>query len=282
MSAFRFTLCNEVVAALPFERQCALAAALGYDGLEIAPFTLSEEPASVTAAQRAHFRKTAEDAGIAITGLHWLLTAPAGLSLTSDDPETHRRTGTHMNAMVDLCADLGGKVIVHGSPKQRGLDHASSPQRARDNALTLLRNAAERAQGAGVTYCIEPLSPAMTDYVTNVAEALDLVEEINLPSLATMIDTLAAWGGESEEPDALIRRHMASGRIRHIHVNDDNMRAPGQGERRFAPVLQALLDTGYDGLIGVEPFDYHPDGPAAAARAIGYLRGIAETLETRP
>ena len=282
MSAFRFTLCNEVVAGLPFERQCALAAALGYDGLEIAPFTLSQEPASVTAAQRARFRKIAEDTGIAITGLHWLLTAPAGLSLTSDDPETHRRTGEHMNAMVDLCADLGGKVIIHGSPKQRGLDHASSPQRARDGALTLLRSAAERAQGAGVTYCIEPLSPAMTDYVTNVAEALDIVEEINLPSLATMIDTLAAWGGENEEPDALIRRHMASGRIRHIHVNDDNMRAPGQGERRFAPVLKALLDTSYNGLIGIEPFDYHPDGPAAAARAIGYLRGIAETLEARP
>lgn len=282
MSAFRFTLCNEVVAQLPFGRQCALAAALGYDGLEIAPFTLSDDPASLTAAERANVRRIAESEGIAITGLHWLLNVPAGLSLTGDDPETHRRTGDHMAAMVDLCADLGGTVIVHGSPKQRALSDAATPERARDNALALLRRAGERAQGAGVVYCIEPLSPAMTGFVTNVREALDIVDEIGIPALCTMIDTLAAWGGESEEPDALIRRHMPSGRIRHIHLNDDNSRAPGQGERRFAPILQALFDTEYDGVIGIEPFDYHPDGPTAAARAIGYLRGIAETLEARP
>ncbi len=282
MTALRIALCNEVVAQLPFERQCALAAALGYDGLEIAPFTLSDDPASLTAAERARFRKAAESEGITITGLHWLLNVPDGLSLTSDDPDTHRRTGDHMTAMVDLCADLGGQVVVHGSPKQRALSDAASPEQARDQALALLRKASERAESVGVVYCIEPLSPAMTGFVTNVREALDIVEEIALLSFATMIDTLAAWGGESEEPDALIRRYMSSGRIRHIHLNDDNMRGPGQGERRFGLVLQALLDTGYDGVIGVEPFDYHPDGPAAAARAIGYLRGLAETLEPRP
>jgi D-psicose/D-tagatose/L-ribulose 3-epimerase len=282
MSRFQIALCNEVVAQLPFERQCALAAALGYDGLEIAPFTLSDDPASLTAAQRTSLRQTADREGILITGLHWLLNVPAGLSLTSDDPETHRRTGDHMVAMVDLCADLGGKVIVHGSPNQRSLAHAANPESARENALVLLRRAAGHAQNCGVTYCIEPLSPGMTDFVTNVHEALKLVEEVNSPSFATMIDTLAAWGGESEEPDALIRRFLPSGRIGHIHFNDDNMRGPGQGDRRFAPILRALAEMGYDGVIGVEPFDYYPDGPAAAARAIGYLRGIIETLETRP
>ncbi|CAD7054140.1 MULTISPECIES: sugar phosphate isomerase/epimerase family protein [Pseudorhizobium] len=279
MNTFRFTLCNEVLAALPFERQCALAAALGYDGLEIAPFTLSDNPASLTTNERANLAKIAEVEGIVITGLHWLLNVPDGLSLTSDDADTHRRTGDHMAAMVDLCADLGGKVIVHGSPKQRSLSDAATPERARNSALSLLREAGERAGAAGVTYCIEPLSPAMTGFVTSVREALDIVDEIGEPALNTMIDTLAAWGGEIEPPDVLIRRHMGTGRIRHIHLNDDNMRAPGQGERRFAPILQALIDTGYAGFIGVEPFECYPDGATAAARAIGYLRGIAETLE---
>ena len=34
----RISLCNEVIAGLPFAQQCELAAALGYDGLEPAPF----------------------------------------------------------------------------------------------------------------------------------------------------------------------------------------------------------------------------------------------------
>ena len=282
MTRFRITLCNEVIGAMSFAQQCAFAAATGYDGLEIAPFTLSDTPAALTSSQRADYRRAAEREGIAITGLHWLLNVPAGLSITSDDPEVHRRTGEHMLAMVDLCADLGGTIIVHGSPKQRPLADAQSVDRARKNAVRLLRLAARRAETVGVTYCIEPLSPALTDFVTSVREALDLVEEVGAPAFATMIDTLAAWGGEEEEPEALIRRYMGSGHICHIHLNDDNARAPGQGQRRFAPVLKALIEMGYEGTIGVEPFDYHPDGPTAAARAIGYLRGIVETLEHRP
>jgi sugar phosphate isomerase/epimerase len=80
-------LCNEVVAELPFERQCALAAALGYDGIELAPFTLdSEAPHLLPAARRAGARRAAADAGLPIASLHWLLVAPAGLSITDADP----------------------------------------------------------------------------------------------------------------------------------------------------------------------------------------------------
>jgi len=49
----RVSLCNEVIAELPFGRQCELAAALGYDGLEPAPFTWSDDPTRLTVAQIA-------------------------------------------------------------------------------------------------------------------------------------------------------------------------------------------------------------------------------------
>ena len=278
--SIRFSLCNEVIAHLAFDRQCALAAALGYGGLEIAPGTLSGEPVSLTSAQRSELRRTAEREGIAITGLHYVLRAPAGLSLTSDDPEVHRRTGEHMVAMVDLCADLGGSVIVHGSPAQRALAHATSPLAGRKHAIAFLEKAAARAGQAGVVYCLEPLSPALTDFVTTVDEALEIIVEVGQPSLQTMIDTLATWS-VGQEPEELIRRHLPSGHISHVHFNDRNSRAPGQGDCRFGPIVQALLEEGYDGVIGIEPFDYLPDGEAAAARAIGYLQGIREMLEVR-
>jgi sugar phosphate isomerase/epimerase len=47
---------------------------------------------------------------------------------------------------------------------------------------------------------------------------------------------------------------------------------------RFAPIFAALKRNGYDGTLAVEPFDYVPDGPGAAAFAAGYLRGIRESL----
>lgn len=277
---FRISLCNEVIRDLPFERQCALAADLGYDGLEVAPFTLSDEPATLSAAERRQTRRAAEESGIAITGLHWLLSAPGGLSITSGDAAMRARTLDHIRAMVDLCADLGGSVLIHGSPGQRQLCDAPSPQAGLDNAREAFRVAGEAAGAAGVTYCIEPLAPVLTDCVNTIAQAAGMVAAIGLPHLKAMIDTSAAWGGEIEAPDALIRRHMPTGLLGHVHFNESNRRGPGQGEHAFAPVIAAMIETGYDGILGIEPFEYHPDGAMSAARAIGYVRGLLERATT--
>src|SRR5258706_15931648 len=95
----RIALCNEVIAPMPFPRQCEYAAKLGYDGLEIAPYTLSDEPHRLGAAQLAAARAAAQDAGIALTGLHWLLLKPAGLSICSKDDGIRKKTVTVMLAL---------------------------------------------------------------------------------------------------------------------------------------------------------------------------------------
>ena len=120
--AMRIALCNEVIAPMPFPAQCEYAAKLGYDGLEVAPYTLSEEPQRMGTAQIAAARAAAEDAGIVVTGLHWLLVKPAGLSITARDDGVRRRTVDAMLALIDLCAELGGRYLVHGSPQQRRIE----------------------------------------------------------------------------------------------------------------------------------------------------------------
>jgi sugar phosphate isomerase/epimerase len=94
-----------------------------------------------------------------------------------------------------------------------------------------------------------------------------------------MLDCSAAARMEKEPLGALIERYVPEGMIAHVQVNDRNRRGPGQGEQRFAPLFSALRRHQYTGDIAVEPFDYVPDGPGAAARAIGYIRGILEALE---
>jgi len=80
-----------------------------------------------------------------------------------------------------------------------------------------------------------------------------------------------------------MERWIPTGRIAHVQVNDPNRRGPGQGAMAFAPIVATLLRlqaTGhYRGIVAVEPFDYVPDGPGSAARAIGYLRGLVEAFE---
>ena len=275
----RIALCNEVIAPMPFPRQCEYAAKLGYDGLEVAPYTLSEEPHRMGAAQIAAARAAAEDAGIALTGLHWLLIKPAGLSISSKDRNTRQRTVDVMLALVDLCAALGGRYLVHGSPQQRRVDAGETRAAAMARAQESFAAIAERAEKAGVVYCIEPLATEATPLINTLEEAARMVAEINSSSVRTMLDCSAAGRMEKDPPGVLLERWLPEGVIAHVQVNDRNRRGPGQGEQRFAPVFAALKKHRYAGDVAVEPFDYVPDGPGAAARAIGYIRGILEALE---
>ncbi|HSA79518.1 MAG TPA: sugar phosphate isomerase/epimerase family protein [Geminicoccaceae bacterium] len=276
------SLCNEVVRTLDFRAQCALARALGYDGLELAPFTLGPEPHRLAASRRAELRRVADDQGLRITGLHWLLVTPDGLSITSRDEGIRARTVDVMRRLIELCADLGGTVLVHGSPQQRPLEPGDSRDVALARAAECFAAVAADAEEARVTYCIEPLAPAETRLINTVAEAASIVEQTGSPALCTMIDTCAAGQSEAQPIPELIERWLPTGLIAHIHLNDPNRHAPGQGDLRFGPILAALEDHGYAGICSVEPFVYEPDGPGCAARAIGYLRGLEEALARRP
>jgi D-psicose/D-tagatose/L-ribulose 3-epimerase len=278
----KFALCNEVLQPLPFDQQCAMAAALGYDGLEVAPFTLAEDPMAITDAHAQAFRRAAQDNGLVISGLHWLLVAPAGLSIVSADDKVRQRTVAVMNRLVELCALMGGRYLVHGSPKQRSVPPGASPEEALARATECFAQVAATAANCGVTYCIEPLSTRETNLIQTVAEAAAIVDAIDSPALRAMIDCSAAGQMESEPVADLLARWIPSGHVAHVQVNDPNRRGPGQGEMRFAAILRTLswLQAAgqYDGVVAVEPFDYVPDGPGCAARAIGYLKGITEGL----
>jgi D-psicose/D-tagatose/L-ribulose 3-epimerase len=275
----RIALCNEVIAPMPFPRQCEYAAKLGYDGLEIAPYTLSEDPPRLGAAQIAAARSAAQDCGIAVTGLHWLLVKPAGLSISSKDEAVRRRTVDAMRRLIELCAELGGRYLVHGSPHQRRVEAGETRAAALARAKECFAAIAERAQDAGVLYCIEPLSSEQTPLINTLDEAAQIVAEIASPAVKTMLDCSSAGRMEKEPLGALAERWLPKGVIAHVQVNDRNRRGPGQGEQRFAPLFAALKRHAYAGDVAVEPFDYVPDGPGAAARAIGYVRGILEAIE---
>lgn len=268
----KLSLCNEVIRDLPFERQCALAAGLGYQGLELAPFTFGDDAWRMPAGRRADIRRACSECGLAVSGLHWLLAAPAGLSITTADRAVWQKSVDVLCASVDLCAELGGAYVVHGSPAQRRV--ASADDRSRAEEAWLL--AAEQAATARIAYCLEPLAAPDCNFVNTLAEAAEIVRRLGNPVLRTMVDTLAAGLMEPEPVADAIRRWMPTGLMAHVQLNDRNRRGPGQGEDRFAPIVRALRETGYGGWIAMEPFIYEPDGPTCAARMIGYVSGLLE------
>jgi D-psicose/D-tagatose/L-ribulose 3-epimerase len=273
----QISLCNEVIAEYPFARQCEFARAVGYDGIEIAPMTLSDQPHVLPSGRRAELRRAAADAGIAITSLHYVLRAPEGLSITAADAAQRARTIDVMRRLCDLAHDLGARILVHGSPQQRQLvpgDEAGGRKRAADCFAAV----APAAEAAGVTYCVEPLSRDQTGCINTVEEAAAIVRQIGNPAVRTMVDCCSAGSAEPEPIPDLLRRWQPTGLIAHVHFNDPNRRGPGEGKLAFAPILAALQEVGYAGMAAIEPFVYQPDGPTCAARAIGYIRGLREAI----
>jgi D-psicose/D-tagatose/L-ribulose 3-epimerase len=277
MTRLKIGVCNEMFQDWPIEEVLAYAAELGCDGVEIAPYSLAETLDALSAERRRAIRQAAERAGVEIVGLHWLLVKPEGLSINCPDAAVRARTAEYLRALIRLCADLGGRVLIHGSPGQRTVQDGWSAEDSWRRARETFESCLPALEQCGATYCIEPLSRNQTNFVNTVADAVRLVREIGHPGFQLMVDCRSAEAGGSSaaaELDAAI----ASGHLRHVHVNDANGRGPGFGRVRFGPILQRLLGSDYQGYVSVEVFEFDPDPRTIAARSVGYLKGILEAL----
>src|SRR2546430_4627184 len=140
----RYAICNETFEGWDHGRVCRKVAELGYEGLELAPFTLAPRITDVTPAQRRTLRQQAEDAGLTIIGLHWLLAKTEGLQLTSPDAAVRQRTAAYLVELARACRDFGGDLMVFGSPAQRRIPAGAT----REQAAGWARGTLPRAAGA--------------------------------------------------------------------------------------------------------------------------------------
>jgi sugar phosphate isomerase/epimerase len=276
-SPLKIAICNELFQGWSIEEVFEYAAQLGYDGVEIAPFTLADSVTEIPPKRRKAIQHAAADNGIEIVGLHWLLAKPEGLYINHPDEIIRIKTQEYIEALIYFCADIGGKILIHGSPYQRTVQEGWDFQEARDFAKETFKICLKTAQKRNMLYCIEPLAPASTNFINTVEEAIQWVKGIRHPNFKMAFNCRSSSADKRSVPEGLLRA-MDSGYLRHIHVNDANGRGPGFGETDFVPILKILTKNGYKGYISVEVFDFGPDPKTVASRSIGYLRGILETL----
>ena len=264
-------ICNELFANWPWEKICEFASGIGYQGIEVAPFTLAEHADRITPQRRAALRESAESQGMEIIGLHWLLMTPPGLYITQPDKGIRRETARYFVELVGLCSDLGGKVIVIGSPKQRNLLPGVKREQAMGYATEVFTPCLDLAGKRGVTLAIEPLSTRETDFLMCASDAVELIERIDHPNFRLQLD-VKAMSYEYKPIPQIIResaKHLA-----HFHVNDPNLLGPGMGQIGYEPIIAALRETGYDGWLSVEAFDMQYGAERIAKASVAYLQKI--------
>lgn len=270
----KFAICNETFGDRSFADTFSTIAKLGYTGVEIAPFTFAphDEPfdlRKIPAERFVEVRTMAEDTGLEIIGLHWLLAKTEGFYLTSPDPTVRRRTSEYLSKLAEVCADLGGKIMVLGSPKQRNLLPGVSYQDAESYAVEVLHGAIGACRQYGVTIAVEPLGPAEGDFMLTAESGIRLAKLVNSPHCKLHLDVKAMSSEAKAIPDIIrdSREWMV-----HFHANDPNLRGPGMGKMDYAPIVAALRGVNYRGYVSVEVFDYTPDGPTIARQSLAYLK----------
>ncbi len=270
----KYAICNETFGDRPHDRACADIAALGYTGLEVAPFTLAPRITDVTPTRRAELRRQAEAAGVRIIGLHWLLAKTEGFHLTSPDAAVRQRTGDYLADLARAAADLGGDILVLGSPVQRNVPPGHTREQAEDFALDTLAHCLPALADAKVYLCLEPLTPAETDFKNTAAEGVALIRRLAHPFVKLHLDVKAMSAEPAPAPD-VIRSNAEH--LFHFHANDPNKRGPGFGSTDHRPIFRALKDIRYTGWVSVEVFDYSPDPDTIARESIRYMRGCEAT-----
>lgn len=267
----KFGICNEIFQGWKLEDAMAFARKAGYDGIEIAPFTLAKYVTEIPAAERARIREMAARTGIEISGIHWVLVQAEGMYLNHIDPAVRRKTANYFVELVNFCADLGGRIIVVGSPKQRNVMEGVAPERAWTWATDTFRDAVKHAEERNVTICFEPLAPSETNFVNTAAEGIRFARQFNSRAMKIILD-VKAMCSESKEIPEIIRE--SRGDFAYFHANDRNLKGPGFGDVDFKPIAAALREVGYDGFVSVEVFKFEEGPEVIATKSIEYLKRV--------
>ncbi|HUY34648.1 MAG TPA: sugar phosphate isomerase/epimerase family protein [Pirellulales bacterium] len=271
----KFAICNETFLDWPFDKAFALARDCGYTGIEIAPFTIDTDARRISPKRRTEVRRQADHAGLEVIGLHWLLAKTEGFHVTTPDAAIRAATAGYLVELARLCRDLGGSLMVFGSPAQRNLPPGVSHDDGMKHAADVFQQAMPALEELDVTLAIEPLGPAEGNFLLTAAVGVRLVEMVGSSHCRLHLDCKAM--STEPAPIAEIIRRSAPW-LAHFHANDPNQLGPGFGSLDFDPIFEALGQIDYRGWVSVEVFDYTPGVERLARESIDYMHGCLGRL----
>jgi len=221
--------------------------ALGFDALEIAPSRLWTEPVQAPAAERRRLVRWSEDHELPIVSIHSLFYTRPDLGLFRDR-DTEQNTIRYLHDLGVLAAELGARVMVFGSPRNRrrgGLPMEEALRRA----AAFFHEAACGLEGTGVCLVIEPLRPDESDFINTSEEGRHLVEKAEHPLFQLHLDAKSVAAEPGDFPTIL---RLALPHLRHFHVNDPGLGEVGATGLYHEALGAALRSSGYDRCVSIE------------------------------
>jgi sugar phosphate isomerase/epimerase len=260
----KLAICNELYEGQSFETFCGSVAAIGYEGVELAPFMFAPLVTQWTAAHRRETATIAHRHGLTVIGLHWLFARTSGFSIVSADPSVRATTATYLGELAQACADVGGMILVLGSPPVRNVPDGMTTDAATDYATLTLEQVLPKLESTGVTLA----------FLNTAAAARALAQRLAHPAVRLHLDVKAMSTEPTPIPELI---HTHADLLAHFHANDPNKLGPGMGEVRFEPICQALNAVNYQGWVSVEVFDFSPGAEFIARTSFAHYRAAEKS-----
>jgi D-psicose/D-tagatose/L-ribulose 3-epimerase len=179
---------------------------------------------------------------------------PTTRDLVADDPAVVGSTLAYLRDCVRIAARVGARVVggpIYAPVGRTWLMDASDRQATVRRLVERLRGAADDAAAHGVTLAIEPLNRYETSLVNTVEQALEVVEAVDSPGCGIQVDTFHMNIEEKDVPAAIL---LGGRRLAHVQVCGNDRGAPGNDHIAWAPIIRAIVDSGYDGPVCIESF----------------------------
>lgn len=257
-----FSICNELFKGWSLSEVFSYVGKLGYHAVELAPFTFTDDVREVSSSKRKAIRRLAAQHGLKVAGLHWLLVKPEGLHINHPNPDVRQKTIEYLKHLGFFCRDLGGEILVFGSPRQRTVLPDVTYEDAWEWTVEAFKECAEYLTDYDVTLCIEPLRSELTNFITTVEEALKLIDEVAKPNFKLILDVYFMSGTRRPIREQIL---LGARHLKYFHANDDNRGGPSFGSVDYGEVADSLKQVGYSGYVSVEVLR-DEDNPMYVAR----------------
>lgn len=230
---------------------------LGISGIEIAPSRIWGDTWKISPSDSGRVKRQLSEHGLAVAGFHSLLFDQPELGLFKGQ-ETAKRTVAFLAHLCGVCADMGGRTLIFGSPQCRTRGVKPMPDAMRE-AVEFFLQLGEHADRQGVVVCIEPLGSIETDFIDSAMQALDLIAMVGHPGFGGHLDAKALQQAD-EISENVFNRYK--GRIEHFHANDPGLVAVGStGMVPHARLGELLRSVGYSNYISIEQRTLNPENP---------------------
>ena len=244
----KFAISNIALPSYHHQHELYSLREIGFEGLEVAPSRVWEDTKNVTFAQVESFRRQVEGAGLKIIGLHSLFFDQPGLGLFRGK-QVRKKTFNFLVHLSKICADLGGKSLVFGSPGARRRKDLPT-NTADEETILFFSDLSEAIKSHGTFFAIEALGINETDYIHSALHALEITKKVNCRELQSHLDAKALVDACEVRLD--IFQEVAP-TLAHFHANDPGLVVLGEtGEVDHALLGNLLKDVGYKGHVSVE------------------------------